>query len=284
MLLRRGLLRVAGFVASFAAFAGFGAGVALGTPGSAPTAPPCDPREEYDEYLQYDVSYLGFDIGTQELYFSGGSEGGGGRSGGRSSACGAIVMETFPNIGFLRVYTEYFAELDRDGYFRRSHTWNDEGDEWGYAISERSSVSNRITHRTGLTEEQFGDVTPADEFEVLSPDGPAHDAVSFIRYIRDTIGSRGRLEAALFDDGSLERIPVTVVSRSETVEVGAFEEPQPSIKVEVELDFEAIHGLRDVLTVHFAKDAWKTPLYAEARIVIGRVRLELAEYRRGSRR
>ncbi len=234
--------------------------------------PPCAPFDDYDEYLHYEVSYLVFGIGTLEMFYA--------HRDCEAGGCGAIIMETFPGIDFLRVYTEYFSEIDADGYFRTSHTWDDKGDEWGYAVTERNPETNRIVHRTGIADERFGESTQQHDYQVVAADTPTHDAVSLLRHIRNGIADEEHIHAELFDGGSIEIVPVSVVSRDESIELDVFDEPQPTTKVEIDLDFEAIHGLRDLLTVHFAQDERNTPLYVEARIIIGHVRIELTDYER----
>ena len=189
-------------------------------------------------------------------------------------------METFPGICFLRVYTEYFSRLDADGYFTVAQTWDEKRNEWDFAVASRDPDSNIVELRTGVADEQFGEAKEIEEHESVSPGMPTHEAISLIRIMRKRIGGEERLAPPLYHEGEVERVPVTVISREEETEVHAYDEPQPSTKVEVELDFEGIHGLRDALTVYFANDEERTPLYVEARVIIGSVRLELVEYDR----
>jgi len=239
---------------------------------------PCDPRDDYDEYLHYRVTYLGIGIGSFEFYFS--ENGACPVTDGESVGYGLNVMETFPGIGFLRVYTEYFSRLDADGYFTVAHAWDEKRNEWEFAVASRDYASNSVELQTGRADDQFGEPTEVEAHETVWPGMPTHDAISLIRTIRKRIPGEDRFAPALYHEGEVEPVPVTVISRDEEIEVRAFEEPQSSTEVEVELDFEGIHGLRDALTVHFANDAERTPLHARARVAIGSVRLELVEYER----
>lgn len=252
---------------------------AISLPASLPAfEAPCDPREDYDEYLSFRVSYLGIGIGTFEQYFA--ENGRCPRTGGESVGYGLNVMETFPGIGFLRVYTEYFSRLDADGYFAVAQTWNEKRHEWEFAVASRDSGSNVVELQTGLADEQFGEPKEQEQHDSVSPGMPTHDAISLIRIIRKRIGGEERLAPPLYHESEVERVLITVISRDEEIEVRAYNEPQTSTKVEVELDFEGIHGLRDALTVYFANDDERTPLYAKASVVVGSVRLELVEYDR----
>ncbi len=236
------------------------------------TSPPCDLPDSADEHMEYKVSYMRIPIGTVDLYFS--EEGHG---------CGLIVMETFPNIGFLRVYTEYFGLLAADGYIRESHFWEDKGDYWEYGNLERNPENNRVSLVEHAADRQFGMLRDRTVIDRAHYTSPVHNTISLIRRIRSNIGGveapEERIdEYSFYHEGSRETIPVRRLEGEETRSVDAFENERDIVNTEVDLDFEGVHGLRDALLVQFTADEPAVPVYVEARIVIGRVRLELSGY------
>ena len=225
--------------------------------------------------MEYKVSYMRIPIGTVDLYYS--DEGDG---------CGLIVMETFPNIGFLRVYTEYFGLLADDGFIRESHFWQDEGDYWEYGNLERHPPTNSVTLVEYTADRQFGRLRDRTEIDRSHYASPVHNATSLIRTVRRDIAGAGatrerETQYPFYHEGSRETIPVLRHAGVETVSIDAFEGERDVVSTEIDLDFEGVHGLRDALKVQFTADGSAVPVYVEARIVIGRVRLELTGYEGG---
>lgn len=231
---------------------------------------PCNIREDYTEYMRYEVSYIGMNIGSVEMYT--------GEDGESGEQCGLTVMETFPGIGFLRVYTEYVTRMSEDGFFTEAHLWDEQGDSWNYEILERSPRTHVLERFEGSVDELYDTPEDTERLDVSFPGEGIHDATSFVRMIRERIDSENESSAQLYDQGKIEPVPFEVVDRSGTREVEAFSTPQSVTTVEVELDFEGIHGLQDAIVVDFTRDDRAIPIFGEAAIIIGRVRLELVEY------
>lgn len=240
------------------------------------TPPPCDLPESADEHMQYEVSYARIPIGTVDVYSSDASE-----------ACGLVVMETFPNIGAIRGYTEYFGLLADDGYVHESHFWQDAGDHWKYGHLDRDPKSNRIRLVEYTADSRFGALSDRTEIDNSRYASAVHDATSLIRAVRDEVSSDDSTSGEwnrnypLYHEGSRETVPVTLKEGKETVSVEAFDRRREVLNAEIDLDFEGVHGLRDALKARFTADAQAVPVYVEARIVIGRVRLELTDYEDG---
>ena len=223
--------------------------------------------------MEYNVSYIRVPIGTVDFYYSNEGE-----------ECGLIVMETFPNIGLLRVHTEYFGLLADDGYIRESHFWQDEGDHWKYARLERDPESNRVSLVEYTADSKFGTLDSRTEIDRSHYASAVHDATSLIRAVRDEVASADTAsvewnrEYPLYHEGSRETVPVFRREGEESVSVEAFDRRRDVVNTEIDLDFEGVQGLHDALKVRFTADGTAVPVYVEARIVIGRVRLELTGY------
>ncbi len=238
------------------------------------TPPPCELPEAADEHMEYQVSYMGISIGTVDLYYT--DEGDG---------CGLLIMETFPGIGFLRAYTEYFGLLGEDGYIREGHFWQDEDDYWDYRRLERDPESNNIVRTTYTADSKFGALGEREDINRSSYDSPGHNAISLIPAIRHDVAEPGgsgvrETEYPFYFDGRRKHLPVLYHEGRETISVEAFDSEHEVVNTEIDLDFEGVYGLRDALKVQFTADRLAIPVYAEARIVIGRIRLELTGYGR----
>ncbi|MFW6368948.1 MAG: DUF3108 domain-containing protein, partial [Spirochaetota bacterium] len=253
-------------------FAVAAAGMLLSGTGAALNAEqaPCDIHDEYTEYMRYDVSYIGIGIGSVEMYS--------GRSEDSDDRCGLTVMETFPDVGFLRVYTEYVTHIADDGFFSEAHLWDEDGDSWHYETIERSPRTHVLERFEGSVDDLYDLPDTTERLDVSFPGEGVHDATSFVNMIRDRVRSEDEGSSRLYDQGRIEPVPFRVVDVSGTREVEAFARPQSVRTVEVELDFEGIHGLQDAIVVDFTRDERAIPLFAEAAIMIGQVRMELVEY------
>lgn len=228
------------------------------------SGPVCDAREDYRERMHFKVSYLRISIGTFELYFS--------------ESCGMNVMETFPNVGFLRVYTEYFATFDDEGYLLEAELWDEDGDEWEFQRLSRLSGGPAYRYIEGVADSQFGETISRERARYAYEGVSAYETMSLISAARTRLGSEDSLSLPVFHEGEIVDLPITVVSRGGQRTVDAFPEPVETASTEFELDFEGVHGLRGALRVEFSNDARAIPLYVEARIFLGRIRLELTEY------
>ncbi len=235
--------------------------------------PAADLSERYEERLEYEVRYLGIRIGTLEAYFARNNQEG--RAGHTS---GKLVMETFPGIGFLNVYTEYFSDVGPDGYFIATQTWTDEGSEWDYNRTVQDPRDHDIRVEEGYADRQFGSASEDPEVSSIQPGRPVHDGISFIELVRDRVPHTDRLTTRLVMDDKIHSVPVEVLSRDERISVPVYEEEQEALLAHVELDFEGIHGLRDDLEIWFSNDEDALPLHIRARIIIGSVRVDLVDY------
>lgn len=228
---------------------------------------PCAAIDEYDEYLHFKVSYLNINIGTYEFYYTEGS-------------CGVSVMETFPGIRMLRVYTESYSLIDEEGYFLEAHTWDETNDEWEFRISHRDPDTHAIDIRTGRAARKFGDPVSTAEIERADPGVRSHAVQSLIPQLRQRLARShsGTVRMPIYFDETLHRIPFTVVDEHGTRNVEAFGSPVEVMTVEADIAFTGLHGIGDTLTIEMTRDQRAIPVYGEARIVLGRVRLELTDY------
>ena len=236
------------------------------------TPPPCDLPDSADEHMEFRVSYMRIPIGTVDLYYS--DEGDG---------CGLLVMETFPNIRLLRAYTEYFGLLAADGYIREGHFRQEKNDDWEHRKLIRDPESNYVVHSRYTADSRFGALGDRQERKESPYTSPGHNTLSLIQALRNDIADDepGAVREAgypFYFGGERQTLPLLRREEQTTVSVDAFDGERDVVNTEITIDFEGVYGLRDTLKVQFTADASAIPVYAEARIAIGRIRLELTGY------
>lgn len=222
------------------------------------------------EELTYNVSYASFDLGQLRFKIVGTS------AGDRTTFYTATAaINSYRGVPFVDLHAVYESVMDEGGYARRFVARHKAGSVWKTTTYDFDYHDGYVRVERGIWKRDTVIGRDSLQLDTLSQDG-----LSILYTTREYAhGDRPlRLPSFVNEKRGIARIDLPGERTSEKID--AIDYPVDLIHVEGNADFVGIFGLTGSFEGWFSNDAACVPILANMKVLIGKIRVELVEWKR----
>jgi len=221
------------------------------------------------EELLYEVSYAFFDLGEIRIKVLDVFE-----NGGKSYVRASAYMDSYSGVPFVDLHaffqSEFFAAPSSKYFIGKSKT----DDRWYLTTYDFQYEQKKVFVNKGWENEL------PEKRDTLLLKGEPQDGLTLFFFARVNSGQDTQVVVPSYVGEKLARTYIKFSSEVTTTDIDAVEYPIKVYELEGEADFTGIFGLTGGFSGKFSADDAHVPIVAKMNVLIGKVRIELKEWKR----
>lgn len=227
-------------------------------------------RFQPGESLVYEVSFIGIKLGKIEIESVGSEE-----INGNKVFYAKTKMDSYDGIPFVDLHSTFYSWFDKSISYSHQFASNTkvEDNQWEY-FKINFDYDTKTSYSTTWLDKKIKERDTVDTSKKLN------DGTSLLFFARKFLDYGKKVHVPTIVNNMLGTTILNFRNAQEYITIDLFKKPVRSLVFDGVAEWEGVYGLRGSFEGWFSDDEARVPLLAYMNVYIGRVKIELIEYKR----